>query len=443
VTSRGRPAAATRLCFFSHSAGLGGAQRSLLELVSELIAEHGCRCLVVLPRAGPLRENLRRAGAECARAPFTWWCDVAPVAESEALLRMKESILALGGETLERIARFDPHVVVTSTMVIPWGAVTASRLGKPHLWMVSEYGESDHGLRFFLPFAEILRIIRCASTAILTNSRDLRRALFPELSDERCIVLHRHISIPPPQSAAAPSRHFFRLGAVRLGLFATLCPGKGQDDAVRAVAELVARGHDVELLLAGQSQPAFRDRLERLAREHAIAERVRFPGFLHDVYPAMREADMVVVCSRHEAFGRVAVEALLLDKPVVYPACGGFLDSMIDGETGLSYPPGDVGALVDRIATFIEDPALGCELAARGKRHVQARFPRREFGGKFLGIVERLRATSPAPLPNRFPRQLLAAIDDPSERMREAGDLLVRRYAAVRARRARGADASG
>jgi glycosyltransferase involved in cell wall biosynthesis len=40
---------------------------------------------------------------------------------------------------------------------------------------------------------------------------------------------------------------------------------------------------------------------------------------------------------------------MLLSKPVVYAAAGGIAEYMRDGETGLSYPPGDAAALADRI----------------------------------------------------------------------------------------------
>jgi len=47
-----------------------------------------------------------------------------------------------------RIRLLDPDVIWSQTMVIPWGAVAAAILGKPHVWYVTEFGERDHQLQF-------------------------------------------------------------------------------------------------------------------------------------------------------------------------------------------------------------------------------------------------------------------------------------------------------
>ena len=60
----------------------------------------------------------------------------------------------------------------------------------------------------------------------------------------------------------------------------------------------------------------------------------------------MLAADIILVCSRHEAFGRVVVDGMKLSRPVVYPRSGGIPEYMKDGVTGLSYSPGDVKELV-------------------------------------------------------------------------------------------------
>ncbi len=59
---------------FSHSSWLNGAELSLVELVKELIDDHGADCTVVLPSDGPLIELLKNAGAATIIAPMTWWC---------------------------------------------------------------------------------------------------------------------------------------------------------------------------------------------------------------------------------------------------------------------------------------------------------------------------------------------------------------------------------
>ena len=175
------------------------------------------------------------------------------------------------------------------------------------MWHVCEFGEIDHGLHFVVPLEDVLQIIRRSSAFIFTISEYQRRILFPMLGDAECLSLYRHVEIPPEASDGLPRDYFARRGALRLAIFASVIESKGQEDALRRLAELVRRGHNVELLMAGfQPDPSYRARLDRLIEEQKLQPYVCISGFVADVYAAMRQADIVLVCSRHEAFGRVA-----------------------------------------------------------------------------------------------------------------------------------------
>ena len=214
------------------------------------------------------------------------------------------------------------------------------------------------------------------------------------------------ITVPSQDDAAPDATLFNGASAIKLGVFAFISPSKGQEDAIRAVAE-IARRHDVELLLAGSiGDQAYRDWLARLAEDLGISERVHFPGNLAEPYAAMRACDIVLVCSRNEAFGRVAIEASLLRRPVVYAAAGGLLETMIDRETGLAYPPGDTGRLVACLEEIIADPELGRALSESGmaQRYDAVRrrpASRRDLFGSARSPRRRRSAGGHAPPPRR------------------------------------------
>jgi len=65
---------ASNFLFFSHSSDLGGAERSLLELIKELTNEHNSMCTVILPAHGLLEEHLHQAGAATLIGSLNWWC---------------------------------------------------------------------------------------------------------------------------------------------------------------------------------------------------------------------------------------------------------------------------------------------------------------------------------------------------------------------------------
>ncbi|MBD3291981.1 MAG: glycosyltransferase [Armatimonadia bacterium] len=75
----------------------------------------------------------------------------------------------------------------------------------------------------------------------------------------------------------------------------------------------------------------------------------------------------VVMPSRHEGWGIVAIEAAACGKPVIGTRVPGLVDSVRDGETGILVPAEDVDALARAICTVIEDDALRHRLGAAGR----------------------------------------------------------------------------
>ena len=87
------------------------------------------------------------------------------------------------------------------------------------------------------------------------------------------------------------------------------------------------------------------------------------------------ERAAVVVCpSLREGFGVVCLEAMAHGRPVVASAVGGLLDLVVDGETGLLVPPGDVAALRAAIERLLGDPELRRRLGEAGRRRAAERF---------------------------------------------------------------------
>lgn len=132
---------------------------------------------------------------------------------------------------------------------------------------------------------------------------------------------------------------------------------KRVDLLVRAVAELRDRGMAVRLRVAGRG--AEQPRLEALARELGVADRVEFTGFVDDEEKRrlLRSAWLHVLTSPKEGWGLTVMEAAACATPTVGSRSPGLRDSVIDGETGLLVPHGDVSALADAIARLVGDRA--------------------------------------------------------------------------------------
>jgi glycosyltransferase involved in cell wall biosynthesis len=96
-----------------------------------------------------------------------------------------------------------------------------------------------------------------------------------------------------------------------------LVPEKGFDLALWAFARLLS--DDARIALLGEGPE--RSRLERLAVELGVADRVTFAGYVADVAPWLARARLLLLTSRFEGYAAVIVEALGAGRPVVATDC--------------------------------------------------------------------------------------------------------------------------
>lgn len=152
-------------------------------------------------------------------------------------------------------------------------------------------------------------------------------------------------------------------------------PLKGPDVAIRALAAMARR--DALLLVVGGASGVDGDRemahAVRLAAALGVADRVRFiePKPHHILSSYYRAADVVVVPSRSESFGLVALEAAACGIPVVAAAVGGLLNIVHDGVTGHLIEGRDPARFARALTQVIDDPigaaAMGAAAAVRAR----------------------------------------------------------------------------
>lgn len=144
-------------------------------------------------------------------------------------------------------------------------------------------------------------------------------------------------------------------------------PLKGLDVAVRALAELDR--DDAELVVVGGASGAEGDaemaRIVAIVEESGLTGRVRFvPAQAHHILSTYyRAADVVLVPSRSESFGLVALEAAACGTPVVASAVGGLLTIVEHGRTGYLVPDRRPEVFARHIADLLDDPALAATMS--------------------------------------------------------------------------------
>jgi glycosyltransferase involved in cell wall biosynthesis len=134
----------------------------------------------------------------------------------------------------------------------------------------------------------------------------------------------------------------------------------------------MAQVPDTRLVIVGDGTE--REDLRRRAGALGIADRVDFVGWQDDARPAIESFDVFALGSRDEAFPLTIVEAMLGGTPVVATDVGSVAEAVVQEETGLLVPPGDVPALAGAIRRLLDDDALRGRLASAARARAEERF---------------------------------------------------------------------
>jgi glycosyltransferase involved in cell wall biosynthesis len=167
---------------------------------------------------------------------------------------------------------------------------------------------------------------------------------------------------------------------IRFICVSRLVEWKGVDFCIKAFARLGEKLPGSRLVIVGDG--AERAKLETLAAELGVAKAVEFTGSQSElqVRAHFESADIFLQHSLNhssgwfEGFGVSVAEASAMGLPVVVSACGGMLDQVVDGATGIIVPQRDDLAMSDAMLRLGVDPALRARMGDQGRERMVRHF---------------------------------------------------------------------
>lgn len=358
----------------------GGVERGTLEL-SRFLVQEGHRSLVI-SQGGPLVEKLLSEGGRHFRLPY---------------IGEKSPRCLLHLWPLRRLfQRGAFHIVHLRSRLPAWVAYLA--------WKSLPAPKRPGLVTTFHGFYSIN-----AYSAIMTRGEKVI-AISRAVSDH----IQRHYGIPRSRirlihrGIDPDCFHPSRVGPERIarirrkwGLDASLpiimLPGrvtrwKGHAVFIQALARL--RDIPWRAVCVGpfDARGAFFQELKGLIGALSLADVVHFAGHEDDMPAAYEAADLVISAATDEpeAFGRVAIEAQAMARPIIASAHGGSLETVLDGRTGWLFEPGDAHGLSRAIRSALEQPDLCRQLGRRGFQRVHSRFTTRKMCQSTLDLYRQL-----------------------------------------------------
>ncbi len=346
---------------------MGGVEQGTIEIV-DAITHMGGRAIVITA-GGRLEHRVVRAGGELAlmnadaKNPITLWQNARLIAKM--------------------VREQDIGVIHARSRAPAWSAYWAAKsTGVP---FVTTY----HGAYTeTFPLKRLYNSVMVRGHPVIAISEYIRELILAQhrVPPERIVVIPRGADVSVFSDDAVGHARTIKLmedwGLIEDNRPVVMLPGrltrwKGGESLIEAAARLKAqRGPDFLVLLVGEGHGGFADVLQKRIEASDTADCVRLAGPCSDMAAALKLAAVVVSASiKPEAFGRVAVEAQAMNRPIIATDHGGARETVVHGEGGWLYPPGDADALaaiLDRALNL--DPSERLHIGLAGRSRVHARF---------------------------------------------------------------------
>jgi len=379
--------APVRVMFLSSCVRGGGAGWSLYHLLAHLDRAR-VEPVVVVPTEGIFAERFAELGVRVVALPLMpertaqqrFAAGGRLAAGASYSLNLMDSARLV--PALARLARREHVDLIYSNnmMLEPIGALAAQLAPLPCVLHARNLHEGVGAQLLYCQAAARLPAVR----RVIANS-EATAVPYRQAVEGKTVVIHNGIDLARYTEGVALSPGDglrARLGLspddVVVCFTGNLIPRKGLDVLIDAAAIASATRPGLHVVAIGRvpvgNRVDHRAGYEAQVARLGLRERFHFAGFVDDVRAAVADAQMLVLPSRQEPFGRSIIEAMALGTPVIASRVGGIVEIVDDGQTGLLVAPEDAADLAAAIGRLADDAAERMRLAEAARAAIQERF---------------------------------------------------------------------
>jgi len=345
------------------SVDVGGVERGVFDLTKQLIAR-GHR-VSVISSGGSLVEPLTQLGAMHYQLPV----------HDKSLVTIASCIPAVA----HYITSAGVEIVHARSRVPGWiGFAAARRTQRPFVTTAHGFYRPHLGSRV-MTWGRVIIVPSDALGRYLMEQFHVPKAQLRVIP--RGVDLHEFTFQPPDAMHQGPWR---------IGLFGRLSAIKGHEVALRACERLRRQGHDVTLCIAGDTgDTPLRRSLELLAHSLKLTEAVEWLGLRDDMPALIASMDLMIVPSVYpESFGRLAIEAQAIGRPVVASGLGALAELIEEARNGLLVRPNDAQELAEALERLMTDSALRLRCIDEGRKRVEAHWSLDRMADQTLQVYD-------------------------------------------------------
>ena len=362
--------------YHSHNLKWHGAPNSLVEIAAGIAQRENFTPIVISNAGGALADVCKERGMAVIDL------------HRPARLRAVEECEKQLDDLREIYSKLNPAVVHANTLRCWWAVLAAHERGIPAIWNIRE-GEDPATCFDYLPDRFRTAAYDCFKLArsVVFVAEATRRLWSLFLAPSNHAVITTGVDFSRLKGAArAFDRDSVRRslglapGDVLLLTIGTVSERKGQLDLAQALLRLPAdvRKKLVVAVIGFTTNPYSKEVRKQLrayvaggGRVNALKE-TRSQDENAAVAKYYVAADLFALCSRHESYPRVTLEAMAFGLPIIATPVFGIPEQVIEGQSGVFYQPGDVDKLAEHIGALCLDTELRGTLGHGARLRLEA-----------------------------------------------------------------------
>lgn len=361
-----------KVLYITHCLEMGGANRSMLQLILELRDNYGVDPFVLLPEyQGNNRTikdylienniNFKESNIRCFK-------------HSNPFAYSRRSVIISHGQIKRLSKELQPYhfdFIHSNSSVIDFGGFLSRELGVKHIWHFREFGDLDYSSKSV--FGNLYERLTYRNAELyIAISDSIKNHFCTKVDSSKITTIYN--GIKPNLSIPLSSHRNSKVQFLCAGIYAET---KNQLEVFQAVNVLVNE-HDItefHLTTVGMGVDSqYAHQLKDFAKNHSIEQYVSILGEVDGIAALASTMDVGIISSRNEAFGRVTVEFMLQNLAVIANDSGANLEIIEHGKSGLIYPHNDYRSLAYAMKQLIQNQSLLIYLASNGRQRANECF---------------------------------------------------------------------
>ncbi len=352
--------------------GYGGAETGCYD-IAHYLHENGCKSFIVTS-GGELLKFVDKKKVKIIRLP---------VHSKNPLLIFTNFILLIG------IILFNDISIVHARSRAPaWSCLLASKI-TGRKFVTTFHGTYNFNSKFKKYYNSVMvrsDLIIAGSNFIFSHIKENYKKFID--GNRKLLVIFRGINVDyfePSTKLESDEKKLLKNWGIEKDKKIILLPGrltswKGQEvfiDAINLVnIELGYEAFYAVILGSNQGRDLYKKKLIRLCEQYRMIKQIRFIDHCKDMALAYKVSDIIVSASTEpEAFGRVAVEAQSMEKPIIASNIGGSKETIVDEKTGFLFESGNPKSLSQKILKTISMDEMSLKsIGIEGRKNIIQKF---------------------------------------------------------------------